>query len=333
MINKQKIIFFLVAIVAALLLINVILGLIEPTQKVKKQNLLTVQEIETEFLVILNEFALEETWITKRKLQKGKFDSIKTKYRISVPSGATIPEIIKDINKEFQNSPVEITSEEKKVYGSSTLTIKSNGFTKLISEFVYNPKLVRTYGEIGFLITEFENVDETKSKFLFDLAIPVGVILPLEEESAIIAEEIKSRNFNYFIQLNDDSDYQDFELTEDSGLEKLSRNVTNIISSFNSPRVFFVNELGSEFNASTINFISEKFQKRGRRLLTSNNFILLKGEDVNDLKSLIQFHLNRITSDNARVFRISIDDWFLIQEQLKFFVKKGNRIVLPNKLL
>ena len=183
------------------------------------------------------------------------------------------------------------------------------------------------------MISDGNLIDEEEIRKLKDLAIPVGIILPLENESKIIAEIIKSNKLDYFIELSDDTDNVDFELEEDLGLDKLTNNIKSIISSFNSPKIFFINELESDFSASISNFIIEKFQKRERKVITTNSFFILKGEDESDLNSLLSFHLNKLKPGTSKVFRISLNDLFEIQKSLAKFIKKGNKIALPSLLV
>ncbi|MCW8848791.1 MAG: hypothetical protein OQJ81_02335, partial [Melioribacteraceae bacterium] len=267
----------------------------------------------------------------KQKI-KSKNDSLTYKFQVKLPLDVTIPVLLKDINEVFAIQPVEATSNEKKVYGVTELTLASGKFHKLSAEFKYDSELSREYSTIGFLINSDDVIQEEEIKKLKEFAIPVGIILPLENKSKDIAELIKLNKLDYFIELSDNADNVDFELDEDLGLDKLTSNIKSIISSFNSPKVFFINELESGFSASIANFIVEKFEKRERKVITSNSFFNLKGEDNSDLHSLVGFHLNKMKPKTSKIFRISINDLFEIQNTLSKFIKKGNRIDLPSHL-
>ncbi len=317
--------------VAALLFINVMLGLVEKKER-RLESTLNQNEIEEKFILVLNEFGIQENWIEKQKIKKGKSDSLSYKYKIRIPNGLTIPVVLKDLNEMFVKLPVVITSSEKKVNGITELKIKSGGTYKLFAELKYDSDISRKFSSIGFLITNFENSDESEIKKLFNLALPVGIILPLEDNSQVIAELIIKNKLDYFVELSDDGDIIDFELEEDLGLEQLNKNITKIISSFNSPKHFFINELESGFNATIASFITEKFEKRGRKILTSNNYFLLKGEDTQDLQSLFQFQVNKLKPGTTKIFRISLEDLYNIQNGIKNYIKKGNKIVHPSRL-
>lgn len=331
MMNKRKIIYFLVAVVAALLFINVMLGFVEK-KDIQLELKLNQEQVEEKFNLVLNEFGIQENWIEKQKIKKGKYDSLTYFYKVHIPSGLTIPVVLKDLNEMFVKQPVVITSSEKKVNGTTELKIKSGGTNKLIAELKYDSDISRKFSLIGFLITDFENADESEIKNLFNLALPFGIILPLEDNSQVIAEIILKNKLDYFIELSDDADIIDFELEEDLGLEQLSKNITKVISSFNSPKYFFINDLESGFNSTIASFITEKFEKRGRKILTSSNYFLLKGEDSYDLQSLFQFQVNKLKPGTSKIFRISLEDLYKIQNGIQKYLKRGNKIVHPSRI-
>lgn len=331
MINKRKVIYFLVSIVVLLLSLNVVLTLVEPKIEVVEETR-SQKNIELDFEVVLKNFGIKENWVAKQKINKSKNDSISYIYKIKLPLDVTIPVLLKDISQAFSELPVEASSSEKKVYGVTELTLSSKGIKKLSAEFKYNSEISREYSTIGFLIGSTDGIEEEELKRVNDLAIPLGIILPLENKSKITAELIKSYKLDYFINLSDNADNIDFELDEDLGLDKLTSNIKSIISSFNSPKVFFINEAESGFNAATTNFIVEKFEKRGRKVITSNSFFNLKGENNSDLQSLLGFHLNKMKPKTSKIFRINLDDLFEIENNLMHFIKKGNKIALPSQL-
>jgi len=332
MINRRKIIYFLVAAVVGLLLINVLLGLTKKKNENQIENNLSVLTIEERFFNTLDGFGIENDWIAKQNLKKGTYDSISYKYIIKLPFDVAIPVVLKDLNESFNDLPVSLNSQEKKNHGYSILNIESNNYTMLVSEFNYHSELTRLYSEIGFLISGIEDATESELTTFFNLPFKVGVILPLSEESQQLAELVKTNNLTYYIQLLKESDNINYNLDGDLGLEKLIITIRNIISSFNSPRYFFINQLESGFTSTTKNFIYEQFGKKGRQILNLNSFINLKGEDANDLKSLLEFHINKLTFGSYKIFRIELNDWFLIEKDLITFMKKGNKIVNPSQL-
>lgn len=333
MINKRKIIYILVSVVSILLLLNVVLGITQkkPEKKIKKS--LSINEIELNFFNTLNEFGIQQSWIQKRKLRKNTFDSLTHKFNVKLPAGVAIPVVIKDLNESFTGKPVSITSEEKKINGYTRLNIESGNFTKLITELRYDTKLFRDNSQIGFLITGLENTEDSYFKTLMQLAIPFGAILPLELKSTETAEILKSNGIDYFINLYSASDHADFELDKDFDLEKLSSNIKKIISSFNSPEMFFMNYEESGFDNSMKDFIIGEFNKRRRKIIPLNNFVLLKGENKKDLISLINFHLKNIKSDESKIFIVRISDFFEIQNEITSYLKRGNKVILPSLLL
>jgi len=240
---------------------------------------------------------------------------------------------LKDLNKTFFNSPLSIVSSELKINGKTNLIIKSGNYTKLLCEFIYDNSLERGYSEIAFLVTNGEDLNIDKLDNLLAYPFNFGVVLPLEVDSQIKAAQIKEHKKEYFIELSDDSGDINFELNEDISIDQLVFHLKEILSMFNSPRVFFTNKITSGFTKSAENYIKENFKKRGRKILGINSYIKLKGESREDLISLLNFHLNKLKTGNRKVFRIEAEDFISIEEELNNFTKKGNKIVLPTNML
>ncbi len=333
MINQRRIIYFLVSLVVLLLLINVFLRSLEKKKNSDYKNNLKAKIIEDKFSNTLKSFGILDEWIIKRNLRSKIYDSVKYSYSVSLPFGVTIPELIKELNINFAELPVYISAKEKKINDRTDLTITSGNYIKLVSEFKYDSKLKRSASEISFLLTEIENATESDFKLLFYHAYPFAAILPLEERSQNLAEYLKLNDYNYIIKLSDDSDQTDFELNQDLGLDILTRNVSHIISSFNSPTVFFLDELNSKFSPEIKIFLKEQFAKKNRKLIPLENYTQLKGENIEDLRSLFEFHINKMNPGEKRIFRIRYEDWILLWDDLNVFIKKGNRIVKPEELL
>jgi len=273
-----------------------------------------------------------DEWIVKNRIHEGLYDSIKSKFKIKVPSGITIPLILKDLNEKFVTQPVEISSKEVKIHGTTSLKINSGKNTKLISEFKYYPELTRSFSEVGFLLTDFDDLDENEINDLFNLAIPFGVVLPLEIGSVKFAENIKGKGLEYFILIDDASDHIEFELNEEFDLNRLSRNIKSIISTFNSPEIFFVDGSNFKFSNNILSFISSEFQKKGRRISELNEIVEIKGDNKADLISLLHFHQSNLRSGDRKLYKLKAMDWLNIQDEINDFTKKGNKIIRPTKI-
>lgn len=333
MISKNRLIYLLVSIVAGLLVLNVLLGLTEKKNNIERISELSKNNIEEDFIAVLNSVGIIEEWVSKSKIKKDSYDSIGYKYRVKVPAGITIPLILKDINEKFEPHPVEIASREIKINGVTSLEINSGSNTKLISEFKYYSNLIRPFSEVGFILTDFEDLSENDKKSLFKIAMPFGLVLPLDLESQGLAENIKKNGFEYFILLEDDSDYIDFELNDELDLNRLSKNIRSIISTFNSPRIFFIDQTKLNLSKSVVDFIYSEFEKKGRTVKMLSNYTDVKGENKGDLISLFQFHQNNLRSGEKKIYKLSVEDWLSLQTNVTDFLKLGNKIIEPSKLL
>ena len=269
----------------------------------------------------------------KTKDKNNQFDSLKYNYQIQIPTSIPIPMIIKEISLKLKNKNVSITSKEEKINGTTELKIKSGSFIKLVANLEYNSLLQRPYSSIAFIINDVEELNENELNNLLTNSFKFGALLPLRSTSIVIAEKILASKKNYFINLDDDADKLNFELDEDLNVKQLKRNIKSIVSSFNTPRFYFISKKKTGFSNSFISFLTEEFSKQNRTVLRLNSFIKLQGENKQDLNSLLDFHLNKLKAGTSKLFIISIDDWWTIQTTLNYYLKKGNKIVLPAKLL
>ena len=332
---KKRIVYILVAITVILIILNAALGSSgnDLVEKERAEDTLTRISIEKSFEKTLSDYGIQPDWIKKEKKSKSKFDSLKYKYKIEIPSSVPIPMIIKEISLKLKNKNADIFSKEEKINGSSELKISSGNFIKLFAKLEYNKNLQRAYSSIAFIITNVEDLNENELNTLLKNSYKFGALLPLRSSSIKIAEKILANKKNYFINLDDDADNLSFELDEDLKINELKRNIKSIISSFNTPKTYFINKKKTGFSNSFISFLSGEFKKRNRKILRLKSFIHLKGEDEKDLNSLLEFHLNKLQTGKSKIFIINISDWWNIQTTLNYYIKKGNKIVLPVKLL
>ena len=333
MITKRKIIYILTSVVVFLLLLNVLLGFVNISMPSNKSDSISKRIIDEKFLKVLSDYGISENWITNGKIQNGKSDSLKNSLIVRLPEDVPIAQIIKDINIEFTNQPVVISSSEEKINGLTNLIIESGKIIKLIADFKNEENLVRDFCFIGFILQNVEELNEAEFNELTENPIHFGAVLPLEVNSTIVAENLIKAKKEYFIELDDDSDNLNFDLSDDIETPEIKSNIKRIISSFNSPRIFFIDENNTGINKSIQKIIDEKLTERNRSLVFFNRLTFLKGENSEDLKSIFRFHLSNMKNGQAKTFRINVDDWFLIQDELTQIMKRGDRIVNPSTLL
>ncbi|MCB9247126.1 MAG: hypothetical protein H6613_00540 [Ignavibacteriales bacterium] len=316
-----------------MLVINVVLGFVQIKLPNNKPKTLSKKVIEEKFKKVLNDYGIEEGWIKNGKIQKGKSDSLSNSFVVSIPKDIPIAQMLKDISIEFKKQPVEVSSSEEKINGLTNLIIESGNYIKLVADFKYDNKIIRQFSSAAFLLNNIEGLKEIELENLLKNPLRFGAVLPLETSSKATAEILLDANKEYFIELKDNSDNVDFELDEDLNLDELKNHITKIISSFNSPKLFFIDKNESGISQGVKNFIEKGFDERGRKLLQLESITYLKGENNEDLKSLLRFHLTNLKFNHSKIFRISVEDWFIIQDELNNFLKKGNKILTPTRVL
>ncbi len=332
---KKRIIYILIAFTVILLLLNALLDSQDGSYTKEKVlgNFTSRNKIEKSFEKILTTYGIKSSWIKKTPNRENQYDSLKYKYKIEIPPSVPIPMIIKELSLKLKNKNIDITSKEEKINGLTELIIKSDKKIKLSANLKYNSSLQRSFSSIAFILNDAERLDNDELETLLAIPIKFGVLLPLRSSSIKIAEKILAAGRNYFINLDDDGDKLNFELDEDLGINELKRNIKSIVSSFNTPRKYFISKKETGFSDNFINFLIDEFNKRNRKVLRLELFLKLKGEDANDLNSLLNFHLNKLPEGKSKLFFISVNDWKNIQPVLNSYLKKGNKIILPTKVL
>ena len=332
MILKKKLIYLLTLIALILIFINIF---INPNQeeKLPTSDNLTINEIENIFESVLDRFGIEKSWIDKRKFKNKINDSLSYYYLVKIPTDIPIPLILKELNDEFNNNSTELKSIERKEFGSSDVEIKNNNVIKLKAEINYSKDLERKFSTAAFLLTNIEEYDEIQYKNFFNIPVKFGVLLPLSSISIKKAEKMLYNKLEYFIIIDDDADNVDFELDEDFSITQISMNIKKIITSFNTPKIFFLPAKKNNFSKHFQDFLISEFQKHNRRLLSLDKIPNLKGENTKDLKSLINFYFNNLKFNENKVFVINADDWLNIQDDINNYLKKGNKIVNPSSIL
>lgn len=331
---KKKIIYTLISFTALLILLNVVLGLLKKDVIiVKNNNDVTRLDIEKSFTSVIKKFGIKDSWVKKKNINDKTLDSISYKYKIEIPVDVPIPMILKELSNKLKNGNAKVTSTEKTNFGSTILKIKTGNCVKLVAEINYKKEIFREYSSIAFIIKNLDKLSKTEFDKLLNTPIKFAALLPLQIKSVDIAEKILKSKRTYFIFLDDDSDNIKFELDEDINVNTLKKNVASIVSSFNSPRHFFISNKGTGFSNSFVNYLKEEFKRKGRKVLNLNSFVNLKGENEKDLNSLLGFHLNNIKPSESKTFFIGIEDWDSIQHNINTYLKKGNKLKPPSQIL
>lgn len=332
MVLKRKLIYSLTLIALILIFINIF---INPNQeeRLPTSDNLSINEIENIFESVLDRFGIEKSWVDKRKFKNKISDSLSYYYSVKIPTDIPIPLILKELNDEFNNKSTDLKSIEKKEFGSSDVEIKNNNVIKLKAEINYSKELERKFSTAAFLLTDIEKFDEIGLQNFFNIPVKFGVLLPLRSTSIKKAEQILINKLEYFIIIDDDADNVDFELDEDFSISQISRNIKKIITSFNTPKIFFLPAKEEIFSKNFQDFLIGEFQKQKRRLISLDKIPNLKGENPTDLKSLIKFYFNNLRFNENKIFIINADDWLNIQDEINNYLKKGNKIVNPSSVL
>jgi len=323
---KRKIIYILILLIALLLIANLILDSVSKPKENKYENLVSKSEIERKFKDVLLNFNISKDWIKVRKLKKKKGRFNNTYYKVSIPNGISIPNILKDINKAFSDENIRVKSTEKSNFGDSDVEIYENKILKLRAKLFYSSALKRDNSTISFIVTGISELSNGKVNELLAVPLDFGLVLKPGRFSENLFPSIKNQQKQFYLLLNEDIDDERFELLEDFSKGVLRRKINNMFKFFKDNSFFLVDQHSNLFKSTIFDYIKNVLKRNNKKIYYLNNFTQLHGESKNDLKSLFAFYLKNIKPGTEKIFVISADNFLNLLDDILQYKKKGNSI-------
>lgn len=325
---KKKFTKYLLAFAIFLLIFNVLIDLFKKSNKHNNDaRELSCQQIDSIFLSVLNEFGIEHEWISTAKIKVPYEDSISKKFLVKIPLDLPIPLIIKDFHKIIENDITSFVSEEKKIFGATELRIYTNEYLKLQALLIPDSQAVRNRNDLSFVITNAFDLGESDFNNFLSIPYNFSALLVPSEELIIKSDSIKKYSKEYIVMLNDELTDSRFKLDPSSHKELLRNSVKNIITFFNSAKLFVIDESSKLYNSTVYNFIRDEFKKRKIILIPSSKFIHLDTDEDTELISRFKFHCENRNGHKQKIFFISFENFQKIKNEFNRFRKKGNKIV------
>ncbi|MBA4407630.1 hypothetical protein C0389_10175 [bacterium] len=329
--HKQKFIKYLLVLAIILLVAEIVIDRSRKPKEVAIVNELTVQQIETVFFKVLDEYGIELKWISKKKAKPADDDSTRVQYSVKIPADVPIPLVIRDINKVIQKDITGFVSEEIKIFGSTEIRIYTNEILKLRATLTPDKSIIRTRNNLSFIINDvFDLGDDNFNKFL-SVSHPIaGSIIP-NENVVIKADTLKNYRKEYAVLLDDQISDSKMKLKQEYQKEILRGSIKNIINSFKDSHFYIVDEKSTLFYSPIYNFVRDDFKRYGITLLVKSNFIELNANEDSELYSKFRFYCNDTTGVHQKQFLISFENFQKILPELEGLKKRGNKIIPISK--
>ncbi len=336
MLIKKKIIYTLIAVTVVLLIANLLVEKYadKPRYSSSSSRLVTKPEIENKFKKVLTLYDIKPQWIKKGKLKKkNKTDSLEYYYKIKIPKSVLIPNLIKDLSKLFAGEDVIITSEEQNNFGNSTLKILTNKNIKLLAKFIYSKDLKTERVNIGFILTGIEDLSEDELAHLLSIPLQFGLLITPDREIEGIINKISEANKQFYILLSENIDDERYELNEDFTKEVLRVHLKHIFDFYKRGKFFVVDKKSELYRSLVFEYIAKLLRRNLKKLYFLQDFIKLKGDSNEDLRSLLKFHLKNVSGKNGKVFLVDAADFENLLGEILTFTKKGNSVKYPARIL
>ena len=315
---------------AALILLipNLVLDIIEnKNNSISSKTELSSAEIDSLFRLSLHSFGLLDDWIKVSKSSK-----VDKSYKVKIPKDLSIPVILVEINSNFWESEVTISSVEKIFSGRTILEIKSKDEIKLRADFDYDKSIFRSAGTAAFILENFE-LSSFEDSSLLDIPEPYSPLLIPSTENLILCKFIIDKQKTFSLLLNDDIPELKYKLKDSYSQNRLKGSLRSIINDFSSATYFFIDDRSDLFNSSVFSYLKDELAKRKIKILKLSNLQKLDFSEINVLISSFDTFMKNTREGESITFLISADNFIHLLPEIMSYGKIGYKIVHPSETL
>jgi len=315
---------------AALILLipNLVLDIIDnKNNSISSKTELSSAEIDSLFRLSLHSFGLLDDWIKVSKSSK-----VDKSYKVKIPKDLSIPVILVEINSNFWESEVTISSVEKIFSGRTILEIKSKDEIKLRADFDYDKSIFRSAGTAAFILENFE-LSSFEDSLLLDIPEPYSPLLIPSTENLILCKFIIDKQKTFSLLLNDDIPELKYKLKDSYSQNRLKGSLRSIINDFSSATYFFIDDRSDLFNSSVFSYLKDELAKRKIKILKLSNLQKLDFSEINVLISSFDTFMKNTREGESITFLISADNFIHLLPEIKSYRKVGYKIVHPSETL
>ena len=315
---------------AALILLipNLVLDIIDnKNNSISSKTELSSAEIDSLFRLSLHSFGLLDDWINESKIS-----NLDKSYKVKIPKDLLIPVILVEINSNFWESEVTISSVEKIFSGRTILEIKSKDEIKLRADFDYDKSIFRSAGTAAFILENFE-LSSFEDSLLLDIPEPYSPLLIPSTENLILCKFIIDKQKTFSLLLNDDIPELKYKLKDSYSQNRLKGSLRSIINDFSSATYFFIDDRSDLFNSSVFSYLKDELAKRKIKILKLSNLQKLDFSEINVLISSFDTFMKNTREGESITFLISADNFIHLLPEIMSYGKIGYKIVHPSETL
>ena len=109
--------------------------------------------------------------------------------------------------------------------------------------------------------------------------------------------------------------------------------IREIVRHFGQKTFYIIDDRSSVYLSTAINFIRDEFSNEQVRLNKLSDIVNLEEKPIEEIASLLKFYSSSTNSGKHVFFRIKLEDFFSLEEEISLLKKKGHPIILADKSL
>lgn len=333
MINRKKILVYLIVITALLLFLNIFIDVFNKSSEKENSHELSRSEIENTVWKVLDDYGIKANWVSKKKLKIANEDSVNAQYFISIPEDIPIPLLIRDVNNVIENDVTAFVSEEKQIFGATEIRIYSNEILKLKATIIPNPNLVRDKNSFSFIISDGIKLNDKQYFDFLHTNYPLACAIVPDAKLISKVDSLVKYSKEYILLLNDDLSDSRMKLLQEYQKELLRSSLKRIFTAFPQPQFVLIDEKSQLFNSPIYNFVRDEILGRKISVRPLSELIKLDLSEESELISKFNFYAQDTTSSKQKLFFLPMENFEKILPLIAKYKKQGSRIIAVSKVL
>jgi hypothetical protein len=305
----KKILKVLFALVILLLISELVIEKLYSTDS-DHTTVINKEEADSVFLKILDNFGIEQQWITK----KGN------NYIIKIPADVPSEIIMLDLSEYFRGRDLSLQAQEIVRNTKSFMTLVSDETVVLSAEFIYDKKISRNLSTLSFVILNAENLSETDINELTNLTDNFTIALVPSKKNRALAELLFKKGKDYSVLINSSINELEYKIDDKFSDKKIKITFQTITSHFPKAGYFILDDLPTVYSGRVATLLDQELTKRKIRYRFLNNY-----KKIEEITSASRF-LSLIDHPGDKVFVMEASDFLKYKQGLSSLRKKGIRI-------
>jgi len=320
---KLKLIYWLISIVAFLLLINVALEYFTPASN-QEAGFLSLIDFKTAVNNTAVEYALGKEFLKFKNVRSNK-DSLKCFVNIKLPKDILTPLFLRDLlaklDKPFVNTIV------KRIKGATYVSVFSNNREKFKIKIRKLKDIKRASTKLRLVVKFDYDIDSTELKIFLNKPFPLNFLIIPSKNNYLMKDYFQRSGNAFGILLNDNIKDSRYLLERGLSRYRLKKSINSIINDFNDARFYFIDVKSRLYKSVIVNFLFDEFSARKIKLIKMNRFVEISERSKEETISKFKFFENSLKGKPAKTIIITPESIYYLLDYLPAYFKKGNYLV------